>query len=46
MDILIIGDGFQTLINVIIVDLIHIDLVQQTLTMTMHVTMMVAQKKM
>ncbi len=39
---LITKDDFCTLMDVIIVDSIHIDMVQQTLTMTTHVVMMVA----
>jgi hypothetical protein len=42
MDILITKDNFQTLMDIIIVDLTHIDMVQRTLTTTKHATMMVA----
>jgi hypothetical protein len=40
MDILITKDYFWTLMDIVIVDLICTDMVQQTLTMTTHVTMM------
>ncbi len=45
MDILITRDGFRTLMDVAIVDSIHIDMVQQTTTMTTHVAMMATQEK-
>jgi hypothetical protein len=41
MDILIIKNGFQILMDVVIIDPIHIDMVKQTSTMTTHVTTMV-----
>jgi hypothetical protein len=44
MDILITKNGFQTLMDVIITNPIYIDMVQQTLTTTIHVVMMVAQE--
>jgi hypothetical protein len=45
MDILINRNNFQTLMDVIIVNLICINMVQWTLTMTTFTTMMVAQEK-
>jgi hypothetical protein len=42
MDILIIKDGFWTLI---IIDSTRTNMVQETLTITTHVTMMAAKKK-
>jgi hypothetical protein len=42
MDILITRDDFWTLMDVVIVDLIHADMVQRALTTTTHATMMVA----
>ncbi len=45
MDILITKDGFQTLMDVIIVDSIHTNMVQRASTTMTHVMMMVAQEK-
>jgi hypothetical protein len=45
VDILITKDGLRTLMDVIIVDLIHTNMVQQPLTTTTHAATMVAQKK-
>jgi hypothetical protein len=45
VDILITKDGLRTLMDVIIVDLIHTNMVQQALTTTTHVATMVAQKR-
>jgi hypothetical protein len=45
MDILITKNNFQTLMNVIIVDLTHTDMVQRTSIMTTHVMMLVVQDK-
>jgi hypothetical protein len=45
VDILVTIDNFSTLMNVIIVDPIHIDMMQQTLTTITHVMMMDIQKK-
>jgi hypothetical protein len=43
MDIVIIKDDFQTLANIVIIDLTCTDLVQHALTMTMHVTTIAIQ---
>jgi hypothetical protein len=40
MDILITKDGFDILMNIVIIDLIHTSMVQQTSTTTTHVMMM------
>ncbi len=45
VDILIFRNDFQTLMDVIIANQIHIDMVQQTSTTTAHVAMMVVQEK-
>jgi len=45
VDILITKDGLRTLMDVIIVDLIHTNMVQQALTTTTRAATMVAQKK-
>lgn len=45
MDILVTKDNFQTLMDIVIVDLTHIDMVQRTLMAIEHVAMMVAQEK-
>jgi hypothetical protein len=45
LNILITKDKFQILMDVVIIDPIHIDLVQWTSTMIIHVTMMSAQEK-
>jgi hypothetical protein len=42
MDILIIINGFRTLMDIIFVNPTHIDMVQQALMMITHATMMVA----
>ncbi len=45
MDIPITKNSFQTLMDIIIDDSIHIDMVQQTSMMTTHAVMMVVQEK-
>jgi hypothetical protein len=45
VDILITKDNFWTLINVIINDLTHTDMVQKALTTITHAMMMVAKEK-
>jgi hypothetical protein len=45
MNIVIIGNNFQTLVDIVIVDSIHIDLVQCVSTMTKHVAIVVIQDK-
>jgi len=45
MNIVIIENNFQTLVDIVIVDLIHIDLVQCVSTMTEHVTIVAIQDK-
>jgi hypothetical protein len=45
VDILITTDGFQTLMDVVITNPTHTDMVQRTLMMTIHTAMMVAQEK-
>jgi hypothetical protein len=45
MDILITRDSFWTLMDIIIDDLTHTDMVQQISMMTTHVAMMVTQEK-
>jgi uncharacterized membrane protein YpjA len=42
VDILITKYGFWTLMDIIIIDSTHTDIVQQTLMMTTHATMMAA----
>jgi hypothetical protein len=42
MDILVTKDNFQTLMDIVIADLTHIDMVQRTLMAIEHVAMMVA----
>jgi hypothetical protein len=45
MDIVITRNSFQTLANIVIVNLTHIDLVQCALTMIVHAIIVVAQDK-
>jgi hypothetical protein len=45
MDIFIIKNSFQTLVDIIIVDLTHLDLVQHVLTTIVHATIVVVQDK-
>jgi len=45
VDILITKDGFQTLMDIVIVDLIRRNMVLQTSTTITHAMMMVVQKK-
>jgi hypothetical protein len=45
VDIVITKDNFHTLVDVVIVDLIHINLVQYALTTIMHATIIAAQNK-
>jgi hypothetical protein len=44
MDIFITRDNFQTLMDVVIIDLTCINMVQRTLTMTTHAMTMAAQE--
>jgi len=45
MNIVIIGNNFQTLVDIVIVDPTHIDLVQCVLMMTKHVAIVAIQDK-
>jgi hypothetical protein len=45
VDIIVITNDFQTLMDVVIADPTHIDMVQQILTMITNALMMVAQEK-
>ncbi len=45
MDIFIIKNSFQTLVDIIIADLTHLDLVQHVLTTIVHATIVVVQDK-
>jgi hypothetical protein len=45
MDILITKNNFQTLVDIVIANPTHINMVQRASTMTTHVMMMVAQEK-
>jgi hypothetical protein len=44
MDILITKDGFRTLMDIVIIDPIHIDMVQQAFTTTTHAMTMDVQE--